>query len=152
MGTKKSAFWVWLKPYASKALEDMKAEYGEETVRKLCGKWVRVDAPNAGGGFACEELDWDCILRAEIAKAVESDTCPNVQWGPAPKIPRPMVSKTKAAKHVWTKIPHPEITIRTTKRKILERLGEILDKANDLGTENAKLKNQIASLKKKGSK
>lgn len=55
-------------------------------------------------------------------------------------------------KHVWTKIPHPEITIRTTKRKILERLGEILDKANDLGTENAKLKNQIASLKKKGSK
>lgn len=62
------------------------------------------------------------------------------------------VGVPKAAKHVWTPIPFPEITIRTTKRQILDHLERFSIHIDDLGIENAKLKNQIASLKKKGSK
>lgn len=87
--------------------------------------------------------DGGCECRGSVWKPVRVTT----------PIDRTKMPKAKAAKkHVWTQVPFPEITIRTTKRQILDHLELATLKLNDLGTENAKLKNQIASLKKKGAK
>lgn len=122
--------------------------------KRIKGKLYR-KAPVAGPGLCskCAFLNGNCPGNS-VGDAIEDggSECRGSIWE---EVPAPALNgrtKPKAAKHVWTKIPHPEITIRTTKRMILKRLGEILDKANDLGTENAKLKNQIVSLKKKGTK
>lgn len=66
-------------------------------------------------------------------------------------IDRTKAPKAKAAKHVWTPksfMPHP----KSTKAHLEQLLSATVSQLNDLGTENAKLKNQIASLKKKGPK
>lgn len=134
--------WIWLKSITSKALQDLKSEYGIDRVKLLCGKWLETERQDADGFHLADKETM--VLRGEVAHVRASIVCPA-------DVPA-TIAKIDRAKHVWAKIPHPEITIRTTKRKILERLGEILDKANELGTENAKLKNQIASLKKKDAK
>ena len=54
-------------------------------------------------------------------------------------------------KHVWT-TRTLEITDRVPKTTLRALILEGLDEINQLGTENAKLKNQIASRKQKGVK
>lgn len=69
------------------------------------------------------------------------------------KIDRTKAPKAKAAKHVWTpKTVFEKFPPRTTRSDVEQMLRDAVNEINDLGTENAKLKNQIASLKKKVSK
>ena len=52
------------------------------------------------------------------------------------------------AKATWTARGLPEMSIRTTKRQIRDRLELAIMEINALGTENAKLKNAIARMKR----
>lgn len=90
----------------------------------------KVDKPIEDGGSECSGSIWKLVpsnLKKHLAKA--------------PTDP----------KHVWqTKFLH--IHPKSTRAKLSELLLDSVNQINVLGTENAKLKNQIALLKKKGSK
>ena len=59
-----------------------------------------------------------------------------------PKAPKP------TGKATWTAKGLPEMSIRTTKRQIRDHLELAIMEINALGTENAKLKNAIARMKR----
>lgn len=119
-------------------------------------KWYRKDAES---GTTCEGCSYATNGKQERCPSSDGRSmidqtrtpvadggcdCEGAIWV---KVPAPPALK----KHVWA-TRTLEITDRvpktTLRALILEGLGEI----NELGTENAKLKNQIASLKKKGTK
>lgn len=155
MGTKKKQetpavkTWIWLKSAKSKALKELCDTFGAKEVRKICGRWLECSGPDSDGDFRMANPDpTSYILPREVAHVVESVECPKDPPTKAAKIDRVKHPKASSkVKATWTPIPHPEIGIRTTKRQILRSLQEILDRANQLGAENAKLKNQIAKLK-----
>lgn len=83
--------------------------------------------PIEDGGCECQGTIWKCVG--------------------APKAPK------VAKKHVWEdRILFAELPKKWTKDNLEKALTLAECAINQLGTENAKLKNQIASLKKKGTK
>ena len=64
------------------------------------------------------------------------------------KIPAASKAPKPTGKATWTAKGLPEMSIRTTKRQIREHLELAIMALNDLGTENAKLKNAIARMKR----
>ena len=111
------------------------------------GKWYRKDVqnlqiavclgcyyePEAGGASRCPSSDGRSAP-SQVAKPVSDGGCDcrGTIWTevPAPKKPKPLAK--------WDKIP---LYTKITK-------SGLIDIANELGTENAKLKNQITKLKK----
>ena len=150
MGTKKKQTepamktWIRLKDPKSKALEGLRDEYGSGRTKELCGRWLQSTDTDSDGDFCLADITCpDLILKSEVARVRESIECPKDPPTAAKKAPKAKKPKV----HVWEPIPHPGITARTTKDSILWSLKNILDAANALGAENAKLKNQIAKLK-----
>ena len=64
------------------------------------------------------------------------------------KIPTASRDPNPTGKATWTAKGLPEMSIRTTKRQIREHLELAIMALNDLGTENAKLKNAIDRMKR----
>lgn len=154
MGTKKietkptMKTWIWLKDIKSKALQDLRKVYSTEDMQKMVDKWLEVCHVGSDGDFSLEPKG-KVVFKSEVAHVQQSVECPK---DPPAKIARIDRTKApKATKHVWEprtmeiKDSVPKTTLRAL---ILESVDEI----NQLGTENAKLKNQIVSLKKKGTK
>lgn len=150
MGTKKKQTaptmktWIWLKGAKSKALEELRIEFGTGRTKELCDRWLQSSGIDSDGDFRLAAIEDPCtILKSEVAHVRESIECPKDPPTVAKKAPKAKKPKV----HVWEPIPHPGITARTSKDSILWSLKNILDAANALGTENARLKNQIAKLK-----
>ena len=118
---------------------------------KICGKWYqkvrathvcegcafqRLSCPGAGTLGPIEENGSEC--ESDAGSTIWIDTVP-----PSPK-------KAKASKATWTWTAKwlPEMSIRTTKRQIRDHLEIAIMELNALGTENAKLKNAIARMKR----
>lgn len=86
-----------------------------------------------------------------VRKAIEDggSECHNSIWKSAHKVAKK--PKAKTTKHAWAPksfVPNS----KATKAQLEDFLRGAMDQINELGTENARLKNQIASLKKKGTK
>ena len=64
------------------------------------------------------------------------------------KIPAASTAPEPTGKATWTAKGLPEMSIRTTKRQIRDHLELAIMELNALGTENAKLKNAIARMKR----
>ena len=154
MGTKKietkptMKTWIWLHGPKSKALQDLRDEFGIDRAKELCGRWLETVSVNSDGNFNMhEDTDFGLILKKEVAHVLESVKCPKDPPAKVTKIDRSKHPKAKVPKeHVWEprtleiKDSVPKTTLRAL---ILESVDEI----NQLGTENAKLKNQITKLK-----
>ena len=73
-------------------------------------------------------------------------------WNPGIIYCRKISTASKApkptGKATWTAKGLPEMSIRATKRQIRDHLELAIMALNDLGTENAKLKNAIARMKR----
>lgn len=130
--------------------------------KEIKGELYRKHPATNRGGIGCSSCAFSrgvCPLpctRDNVKKAIEDggSECYGTIWKRvrvSTPIDRTKAPKAKAAKHIWEprtmeiKDSVPKTTLRAL---ILESVDEI----NQLGTENAKLKNQIVSLKKKGTK
>lgn len=150
MGTKKKQeaptmkTWIWLKGAKSKALEQMHREFGEKRTKGLCGRWLEVQETDSDGDHHLPDGE-TVVFPREVAHVVESVECPK---DPPAKVTK---AKTSAkphpkAKATWT----PKFFVlnpRSTKSHLEQVIRNAVDEINELGAENAKLKNQIAKLK-----
>lgn len=109
--------------------------------KEIRGKLYRKAAAlKEGLCTGCAFLNKSCP-GGSVAAPIEGGgaECHNSIWKLAPTA---KASKTKVSKHAWAKIP-----LNTSITK-----SGLIDIANELGAKNAKLKNQIADLKKNASK
>jgi hypothetical protein len=140
--------WIWLKGPKSKAMAEMRDEFGIDKVNGLCGQWLEVERTDGDGDHHLPDGE-TMVFPKEVAHIRESIECPK---DPPAKVVRTKVHKVKdTKKHVWT-TRTLEIKDSVHKTTLRALILESVDEINQLGTENAKLKNQIAGLKKKGTK
>ena len=142
--------WIWLKGPKSKALEDLRDVKGMERTIALCGRWLQSTGIDSDGDFRMAEgIDPGVFYKREVAHVQESVECPK---DPPAKVVHTKKPKAKSVKkHVWEP-KYLSINPKSTRANLHGLLRDVVHQINDLGTENAKLKNQIASLKKKGTK
>ena len=142
--------WIWLKGAKSKAMEQMRSEYWERRTKELCGKWLEVQETGSEGYHLPDGETM--VFPQEVAHVAQSVECPKDPPAKVVKIDRSKRPKPKPKpKFTWTPksfMPHP----RPTKSNLEQAIRDAVNQINELGAENAKLKNQIASLKKKGTK
>lgn len=159
MGTKKietkptMKTWIWLKGPKSKAMQDLRDEFGIDRAKELCGRWLETVSVDSDGDFNLNEItEPRLILKKEVAHVRESVECPKDPPVKVAKIDRSKHPKAKGPKrHVWE--PRAlEIKDSAPKTTLRALIIESVDEINQLGAENAKLKNQIASLKSKAPK
>lgn len=150
MGTKKietkptMKTWIWLKGIKSKALQDLKSEYGIDRVKSLCGKWLETEIRDADGFHLADKET--VVFHGEVAHARESIVFPADVPVKIARIDRTKAPKAKSTKHVWE--PRTlEIKDSVPKTTLRALIMESVDEINQLGAENAKLKNQIYVLK-----
>lgn len=103
------------------------------------GSWAWIDCPEDLRGDPYDAPNDSSFARGYFA-AVPIDT--------APKNPK---AKKAPKSHTWTQWNVVADT-SVTKIRMAELLHQAVDKINAIGTENAKLKNQLAALRRKTKK
>ena len=164
MGTKKietkptMKAWIWLKPARSKAMASLCSAFGTGVVESACGKWHFVEALNGGKVYRVNPgVLTKCatfVYPMEVDRVQESVERPKGPPVKVARIDRSKHPKVRAPKkHVWEpKTVFAKFPPRTTRSDVEQMLRDAVDEINQLGTENAKLKNQITLLKQKAAK